>query len=65
MTGLADSNSRKRPFTVCHRCERVYAPGHPWMTVTKHGARPEMWEFCSIECLAVHFEIPDYSWVPK
>ena len=56
-----NQNPSKSPFTVCHRCERIWELGHPWITVVKHGARPATWEFCSIECLAVHFEVPDYS----
>jgi hypothetical protein len=52
-------------LTVCHRCERIREPGHPWIIVECFGARPWVAEFCTVECLALHFEIPDYSWVPK
>ena len=41
---------------VCRVCERIWIPGHPWVTVEKHGARPESWGFCSIECLGSYFE---------
>jgi len=50
---------------VCHRCERIREPGHPWIVVAAFGVRPWICEFCTIECLALHFEVPDYSWVPR
>jgi hypothetical protein len=46
-------------WTACRTCERLYETGHPWVVVDKYGARPERWEFCSIECLGSYFELPE------